>query len=215
MLEYRTVSSIANDILKGMEETRAELTSGSGTALGVMKQRAFTLIELLVVVAIIGLLAAIVIGSLNTTRMKGRDARRIADLAEIRNALELFNDSNGYYPRSQCGWDSNCGGYWTNSYDSTWTVLGSSLAPYIATLPKDPINNNPSPYAALGYYGYAYGDVGRYTQKLSYNLITQLEDPNNPQRCGLKGYKFYWGQYYWCTAFGGSYSNQIYDAGSY
>ncbi|HTR18704.1 MAG TPA: prepilin-type N-terminal cleavage/methylation domain-containing protein [Candidatus Paceibacterota bacterium] len=49
----------------------------------------FTLIELLVVVAIIGLLASIILVSLTTARAKGRDARRLADLKEMANAMEL------------------------------------------------------------------------------------------------------------------------------
>lgn len=63
-------------------------------------QKGFTLIELLVVVAIIGLLASIVIASLNSARQKGRDARRIADVRDIQTALEMYNDSNNGYPAS-------------------------------------------------------------------------------------------------------------------
>src|SRR5262245_50514712 len=58
----------------------------------------FTLIELLVVIAIIGILASIVLASLNTARQKSRDARRLADIKSIQLALELFFDACGGYP---------------------------------------------------------------------------------------------------------------------
>lgn len=60
--------------------------------------KGFTLIELLVVVAIIGLLASIVLSSLNVARQKGRDARRISDLKEIQTALELYYSNHNAYP---------------------------------------------------------------------------------------------------------------------
>lgn len=56
--------------------------------------RGFTLIELLVVIAIIGILASIILASLNSARQKGRDARRIADLNQYQKALTLFYDDN-------------------------------------------------------------------------------------------------------------------------
>ncbi len=57
-------------------------------------KRGFTLIELLVVIAIIGLLSSVVLASLNSARVKSRDARRLSDIAEMRNALELIYDSS-------------------------------------------------------------------------------------------------------------------------
>jgi prepilin-type N-terminal cleavage/methylation domain-containing protein len=61
-------------------------------------QRGFTLIELLVVIAIIGILASIVLASLDSARKKGRDARRIADIKQLQLALELYYDANGVFP---------------------------------------------------------------------------------------------------------------------
>ena len=68
-----------------------------------MKKRGalgFTLVELLVVIAIIGILAAIVVASLQTARAKGRDARRIADVKAIQLALEEYYNDNLKYPTS-------------------------------------------------------------------------------------------------------------------
>lgn len=58
------------------------------------KEGGFTLIELLVVVAIIGILASVVLASLNTARAKGGDAAVKANLANARAQAELFYDSN-------------------------------------------------------------------------------------------------------------------------
>lgn len=55
------------------------------------------MIELLVVIAIIGVLASVVLVSLNSARSKSRDAKRVADVRQMQTALELYyNDCNGY-----------------------------------------------------------------------------------------------------------------------
>ncbi len=57
----------------------------------------FTLIELLVVVAIIGILASVVLASLNTARTKGADAAIKANLANIRASAAMYYDTYGAY----------------------------------------------------------------------------------------------------------------------
>jgi prepilin-type N-terminal cleavage/methylation domain-containing protein len=60
-------------------------------------KKGFTLIELLVVVAIIGILASVVLASLNSARAKGADAAVKANLSGIRAQAELFYDTNSGY----------------------------------------------------------------------------------------------------------------------
>lgn len=89
------------------------------------KNSGFTLIELLVVIAIIGLLSTVVMTSLNSARKKGRDTRRVEDIASIRQALEVYYDENGAYP----------------------TALSSLAGNQMSVVPNDPQSGSGYTYA--------------------------------------------------------------------
>lgn len=112
---------------KEVREVRKQKVFTPGNSKG------FTLIELLVVIAIIGILATIVMVSLNTARAKARDARRLSDIRQLELALQMYYDANGSYPASL-----------------------ANLAPtYITAVPDDPDGSSDYQYcvsAGLGYH---------------------------------------------------------------
>ncbi len=115
--------------------------------------RGFTLIELLVVIAIIGVLASIVLASLNSARRKSRDARRITDIKQLQLALELYFDGEG------------------NNYPTALAALATEG--YIPTVPQDPLGGTGT--CRPGYcYAYPSG-----TTRTTYHLGAQQEDAAN------------------------------------
>jgi type II secretion system protein G len=97
-------------------------------------RKAFTLIELLVVIAIVGILSGFLFISMSGTISSANDAKRKADVDQIRKALLMYAASAGSYPTDgtvtpcQIGNDLSC------------TVLDPILTNngYFSSIPRDP-----------------------------------------------------------------------------
>jgi len=141
-------------------------------------QRGFTLIEVMVAISIMAILTSVIIGPLNKARQSGTDALRISQLAQIRNALELYYDNNKVYPNTPC--DSRA------TLPNCWGPGGAfyqRLVPtYMSSLPLDPNNNSSSGYMCANCGEYLYTPLSSNTK---YILSTYLST-NHPKKKGIK-----------------------------
>jgi len=151
--------------------------------------KGFTLIELLVVVAIIGLLASVILASLNTARAKGRDAKRLSDLEQIRTALAMYYiDHNGTYPSTGGSWYGDCPGWGSQGTSGAGGYIPNLAPTYIPVLPLDP---NP-----IGNYQcYLYNSNGvDYMALIGYSTVEENVRPvslNRPQNPNELDYAIY------------------------
>jgi prepilin-type N-terminal cleavage/methylation domain-containing protein len=150
----------------------------------------FTLVELLVVISIIGILSTFAMVSLNTARIKARDALRKGDMTQIRTALNLYYDDNDQYPScTDNSWDDADLVFFGANADSgakgatcyfgeLKTALSSGSKPLVDKIPLDPRNpgNNPTVNPPF-FYRYMNNTDGN-----EYVLVYYLEDdPSTPQ----------------------------------
>ncbi len=129
--------------------------------------RGFSLVELLVVISIIALLSTVVLASLSSSRQKGRDARRLADMQQIQLALAQYRGINESYPNCLYAGTSNSG-----------TACGTSLegSTVMTTVPRDP-------KTGLGYaYAHVKLEIGttNCASGPTYHLGAALEDQTHP-----------------------------------
>ncbi len=104
-------------------------------------KKGFTLIELLVVIAIIGMLSSVVLSSLKSVRVKGRDVKRVADMMQIKTAVEFYASNNGgAYPNSDGKWTSfDAPSHMINPIVTpAATNITEALRPYLSSIPVDP-----------------------------------------------------------------------------
>lgn len=158
------------------------------------RQRGFTLIELLVVIAVIALLATVAVVALSSARTKSRDAKRIADMKQIQNALALYADSNkdlypsiasnevgglqtlGFWGDSSCAGDSKSDLFIEKTANTVEWLVDAKL---MASMPDDPKNTTTNDC-----YLYVHSNSELTGAKKAY-LLTTLENKDAKKCPGL------------------------------
>jgi type II secretory pathway pseudopilin PulG len=130
-----------------------------------MREKRFGLFDLIVVAIIAGALGAIIYASADSTQARGRDAKRITDIDDIKKALSLYKGDNRRYPIAV----------------STTTLTGADpisavlQGTDIAVMPRDPLSPQ---------YEYSYrSDARGSTYYLSFCLEKE-SIKNYSQGCG-------------------------------
>jgi general secretion pathway protein G len=99
-------------------------------------QEGFTLIEIMVVIAIIGLLATLVVQSLRGATDKAKRTKAMADIAELKTALDRYYIDNGSYPTTDQGLTALVTASGQGTQATNYEEGG-----YIRRIPSDPWGN--------------------------------------------------------------------------
>ena len=110
----------------------------------------FTLIELLVVISIIGILATIILASLNNARNSARIVKARAEVSQIRKAIAFLENDANEWPGHKTIDDVQTGVSGNEMWDLTVPEAGLAVTdgsfqnwdgPYMNTIPLDPWGN--------------------------------------------------------------------------
>ena len=139
--------------------------------------RGFTLIELLVVISLIGILAGVILISLAGAREGARNAKRRADLEQIRSGLELYRTDCKKYPQYSATVSSGkltFGNPLTGDTDPLTSCTSSDT--YISSVPQDSVSSS--------LYLYTGTPAGCAATCTGYELCTALEGQAGSVACG-------------------------------
>lgn len=132
-----------------------------------LKNKAFTLVELLISISIIAIISTAIIVSVNTSREKGRDVKKVNDITQIQIALENYKKIEGTYPDSLTAGEALIG--------------SSSDIVFLEKVPDVSYSSNTCPNDS---YSYVYNaDTGKYN--LQFCLENNIDDYLAGYKCAL------------------------------
>ncbi|HVZ11881.1 MAG TPA: prepilin-type N-terminal cleavage/methylation domain-containing protein, partial [Patescibacteria group bacterium] len=106
-----------------------------------IKKAGFTLIELLIAISILSTLASGALVLLSSQTDKARDAQRLSDIDQLKNAAETYYHDNSCYPKQN---DTALNNALNGTGGATsWQVGGTT---YLAKVPHDPKTNSAYTY---------------------------------------------------------------------
>lgn len=155
-------------------------------------KKGFTLIEIMVTLSIIGLLTVGAVASFSRQRAYARDSRRIQDVNNIAQALDLLYNQEGDYSldNAEAGYrDTSVGLYMTAEVPdpptaSDWSTSSDLqdliTAGLISKLPVDPINN------ATYHYSFEMDDIFRNYWLEAHTLEVQPGNIDGYQKYQIK-----------------------------
>ncbi|MFZ5425214.1 MAG: hypothetical protein ACOZAO_05445 [Patescibacteria group bacterium] len=143
-----------------------------------VSEKGLTYVEITVVIAIIAIISAYALLSVNPSELRGkaRDEKRVSDLQLIDRAINEYRIDNGVYPdfsdivRVSTSLPVGSSGPLVNSLGNGW--IAADLSDYITKLPTDPLNDS------THHYSYAHTDFG-YELQASLEVLTEYSLNSN------------------------------------
>ena len=139
--------------------------------MNIRRTNGFTIVEMAVVIIVIGILAAITAVAYGSVQERARDAQRVSDLAQLKQAMDRWVMTESKLPHeSGAGYNGNGGGWvYASTYPETYENIFLSKG-FI----KKPLRDPSTPIGSGSYMFYRCNSTSEY-----YAFLAKLEYPDD------------------------------------